>query len=369
MIGWGIVGTLMGLVRTYKALLITRFFLGLMEGGLLGGMVLYLSMFYKRHELLYRLGVFYTAAPLSGAFGGLLAAGLASIRVPGIPRWTWIFEIEGIITVLFGILAAFYMPSTTGTAWFLNEEERKIATRRLEIDMGASADDNDQFSWLSVRRAVFNWNLILTSAIFFCLITPIYSFSLFLPTIINALGYKALTAQLFTVPPYVAGAISVFTTAHFSDKLKMRGPFIAFLTPIGIIGYGLLLSDSAPGVKYAGTFLAAIGIFPCSPCVMAWLANNLSPHYTRATGTGLQLAIANCAAFLATFTYLPKDGPKYKIGHTINIVCLVTGFSLSVITILYCKWENALRARGGRDHRIGDPKEYGYRKPTFRYTL
>lgn len=40
---------------------------------------------------------------------------------------------------------------------------------------------------------------------------------------------------------------------------------------------------------------------------MSWLVNNLAPHYVRATGTGFQICIANCAAFLATFTYVAKD--------------------------------------------------------------
>ena len=79
MIGWGVVGTCMGAVKNYSGLLAARFFLGLCKGGLLGGMVLYLGMFYQRHELLFRIGLFYCAAPLSGAFGGLLATGLAEI--------------------------------------------------------------------------------------------------------------------------------------------------------------------------------------------------------------------------------------------------------------------------------------------------
>ena len=60
-----------------------RAILGLFEGGLLGGMIVYLAMFYRRHEMLYRIGLFYCAAPLSGAFGGLLASGLAQISSGG----------------------------------------------------------------------------------------------------------------------------------------------------------------------------------------------------------------------------------------------------------------------------------------------
>ena len=87
MVAWGLVGTCIGAVKNYNGLLATRFFLGLCEGGLLGGMVLYLSMFYTRHQTLWRIGVFYCAAPLSGAFGGLLATGLAEIRYGGYNRY------------------------------------------------------------------------------------------------------------------------------------------------------------------------------------------------------------------------------------------------------------------------------------------
>lgn len=57
-------------------------------------MILYLSMFYQRHAMLWRVGLFYCAAPLSGAFGGLLATGLAQIKTPGYNGWPFIFFVE-----------------------------------------------------------------------------------------------------------------------------------------------------------------------------------------------------------------------------------------------------------------------------------
>jgi hypothetical protein len=53
------------------------------EGGLVGGILVYLAMFYRRHQLLYRIGMFSCAAPLAVAFGGLLATGLSKIRHAG----------------------------------------------------------------------------------------------------------------------------------------------------------------------------------------------------------------------------------------------------------------------------------------------
>ena len=205
LIGWGLVGTCMGSVKSYGGLIATRFFLGLCEGGLLGGMVLYLSMFYRRHDLIFRLGMFYCAAPLSGAFGGLLATGLAEIHYNGYNRWPWIFFVEGAITILYGLLTIFFMPHTPSQAKCLTEDEKAAAVARMKLDShgasNASDVESERFSWLWARMAVLNWNTLLLSLNFFAIITPIYSFSLFLPSIISELGYSSVKAQLFTVPP------------------------------------------------------------------------------------------------------------------------------------------------------------------------
>lgn len=56
-LAWGIVGTCMSAVKTYGGLIACRLLLGACEGGMFGGIILYLSMFYKRHQLMFRLGV------------------------------------------------------------------------------------------------------------------------------------------------------------------------------------------------------------------------------------------------------------------------------------------------------------------------
>lgn len=60
----------LGFVRGFGSFVAVRAVLGMVEGGLLPGMVLYLSGLYTRGELALRIGIFYTAASLSGAFGG-----------------------------------------------------------------------------------------------------------------------------------------------------------------------------------------------------------------------------------------------------------------------------------------------------------
>ncbi|KAK8170119.1 major facilitator superfamily domain-containing protein [Phyllosticta citrichinensis] len=372
---WGIICTCTGFVKSYAGLLVVRFFLGLAEAGVLGGMIIYLAMFYRRHQLLYRIGLFYCAAPLSGAFGGLLATGLARIHTPGYNGWPFIFFVEGAITVIVACVTVFFLPHTPSDAKFLTEEERDAAIARMRLDSHGATQTGDveseTFSWFWVRRAILNWQTIFLSLNFFAIITPIYSFSLFLPTIIKTLGYTSVKAQLFTVPPNIGGFFSVLIVGHYSDKLKVRGPFMVGLALLAIIGYIMQIASEKPLTRYGGTFFVAAGVFPCGPLVMGWLANNLAPHFVRATGTGFQIMIANMAAFIATFTYLQKDAPRYTAGHAINIGVLCMSLALSTINVIYCSVENKKRARGARDYRLqeGDEGMLGYRHPSFKYTI
>lgn len=208
---------------------------------------------------------------------------------------------------------------------------------------------------------------------FLLILIPIYSYSLFLPTIISGMGYDAVTAQLFTVPPNFLAFLTVLVVSWVSDKIKMRGPLIAGLFTFAAIGYIMQLASSSNAVQYAGTFFIAMGAFPCSPLILAWLSNNLAPHYTKATGVGFQVAVGNCGAFVATFTYLKSDGPDYVTGHSINLAAIVLTLIGVIANIFYIKWENAARQSGKREYRFEQQREgdgeLGYRHPEFRYTL
>lgn len=92
MLSWGIVATLMGVTQNFSGFLAARFFLGVTESGLFPGVVFYLSMWYKRNEQHYRVALFFSAASLAGAFGGILAYGIGFMGgIGGLGAWRWIF--------------------------------------------------------------------------------------------------------------------------------------------------------------------------------------------------------------------------------------------------------------------------------------
>lgn len=89
---WGIVATLLGVVENYAGYLTSRTALGIAESGLFPGVVFYLSMWYKRNEQHYRVALFFSAASLAGAFGGILAwvrnCEIVSKSIPSYTDWS-----------------------------------------------------------------------------------------------------------------------------------------------------------------------------------------------------------------------------------------------------------------------------------------
>lgn len=272
-------------------------------------MVLYLSGMYTRGELALRIGLFYTSASLAGAFGGLLARGLSSIDPTGsvTASWRWIMIIEGILTFVAGVASYFLLPNSVSTAWFLSPEERELAKQRLRNDTsrhlpaGQEHEVVEKFKWSEVKRGIINIQLWLTATAYFAILAGLYSFGLFLPTIIKGLGYTANEAQLWSVIPYAVAAVLTVVVAFISDRLKLRGVMMLCTLPLAIIGYAAIgnvgLHDNH--TKYGMTFLMATGLYASVPPVLVWNSNNSAGHYKRATTSGMQLAIANAGGFVS----------------------------------------------------------------------
>ena len=88
---------------------------------------------------------------------------------------------------------------------------------------------------------------------------PIYSFALFLPTIIKNMGYTANNAQLMSVPAYVCACFFTIIASYFADRVRKRGVFLLSFQLVAILGFSLLVGSAKSHIQYTGTVFAAIG--------------------------------------------------------------------------------------------------------------
>ncbi|KAK7734282.1 hypothetical protein SLS53_007932 [Cytospora paraplurivora] len=327
-IAWGIVATLLGVVKNLAGFFVARFFLGVAESGLFPGVVYYLSMWYKRRERQFRISLFFSAAALAGSFGGILAY-------------------EGLATIVVATSAYWFIYNYPDTAGFLSSKERSVIQARLAADSDATHDE--RFTWANVRRALLDPACWLYGFAFHTTSLPLYTYSLFLPTIIKDLGYTAANAQLLTIPPYAFAFITTVIVAILSERLHKRAIFVAGSAAFGAIGYIILLANTdparRPGVSYLGTFFAAGGIYPASALALSWPAINVSGQTKRAVANGMQISIGNCGAVLGTQLYRANDGPRYILGHSFALGYLVA--NIVVAGLLYWTLSRENKRREG----------------------
>jgi hypothetical protein len=101
--------------------------------------------------------------------------------------------------------------------------------------------------------------------------------------------------------------------------VKKRGIFLMGFQLVAIAGFAMLAATGKPSVQYAGTVLAAIGIYPQIPLGMAWNSGNIGGSLKRGTGIAMQVMGGNCGGIIASYVYLSRDGPRFIIGHSILI--------------------------------------------------
>lgn len=365
--------TFMGFVENWSGLMAARWFLGLAEAGLFPGVNYYLSCWYKRSEFGIRAAIFFSAAAVSGSFGGLLAAAIEKMHgLGGRPGWAWIFILEGIVTVIFGFLSVWFVHDFPDRATFLSEQDRARVIRRLKMDQQSSAE-HEKFEMRYIWLAVKDYKMWLGMVIYMGCDMPLYAFSLFLPTIVSELGYTTTKAQLLSVPPYAAAAILTVAIGFIADRTRQRGLCNIGVSFLGIAGFAMLLGSQTPGVKYAGTFLGALGIYPCIANTISWTSNNIEGVYKRGVVLGFVIGWGNLNGIVSSNIYFKP--PKFTVGHATimayMIVCLLGG---SIALEILLRRENAARKAGKRDHWVEglsekEREKLGDRRPDFIYTL
>lgn len=155
---WSIVTIGTAFVKSYGALLACRLILGICESAFFPSISLYITMVYRREEQGMRFAYLFAATAFSGMFGGLVATGITKIgTVGGLRAWSWLYIIEGLISLVVVPWAWFGLPEFPSQAKFWTPEQRETMERRdmkRQEYMGAN-----QFEWAQVFSALRTWRM------------------------------------------------------------------------------------------------------------------------------------------------------------------------------------------------------------------
>ena len=218
-----------------------------------------------------------------------------------------LFIIEGLPSFVLGVFTLFFLADSPESAWYLTPEERRmVVSRRKDDQREAMTPSAQQLNRSDVVAALKDWKIWAFCAQNFGADILLFSYAIFLPTIIQAINsdWSVLQVQALTIPCYAWSCIVYFMAAFVSDATQHRASFGIFGCSIAIVGNVMLLVGKSVAVQYAGCFVIATGLFLASGLNLLWLPSNCPRYGKRATAIGLQLAIGDSAGLTSPYVRL-----------------------------------------------------------------
>ncbi|KAH8883440.1 MFS general substrate transporter [Thozetella sp. PMI_491] len=265
MVSWSIVACSQSRLTGRSTFYLTRCLLGLIEGGFIPDVVLYLSYFYKSRELPIRLSFFWGSYISTNILSAFLAFGILHMRgLTGWAGWRWLFALEGALTAIIGVLSWFYLPpSPTQTkswfrgkeGWFTEREEVIMVNRILRDDPGKGGMHNRQGLTPSLLWAALTdfdlWPIYILGLTWSIPATPVTAY---LTLNLKALGFDTFQTNLLTVPAWFLFLIQLIFWTRVSETINNRFLIVLmcqiYMLPL-VIALEVMPPTASPWAWYA----------------------------------------------------------------------------------------------------------------------
>ncbi|KAK1958870.1 major facilitator superfamily transporter [Colletotrichum sublineola] len=386
MCSWSIVSGCQFWLSGRTSFLICRALLGILQGGFIPDIVLYLTYFFKSTELPFRLAMFWTVRRITDIIAPLLALGVLRMDgIGGYEGWRYLFLIEGIITLSISIWSWFAMaasPTQTKAWWrpqgWFNEQEEKILVNRILRDDPSKSDMHN--------RQAITPKLLLKSLADYEL-WPIYIFGLlweipagppdqYLTLTLRELGFNTNDTNLLSIPPQFLGAICMLIMTYLSEIWDTRALFGAF-TQLwylpNLVAMAVLPSNSSPWAQYA--VVTVLLSYP-SPHAMhvSWASRNSHSVRTRAVSAALYNMMVQLARVIYSNIYREDDRPDYRRGNRVLIGICCMNICIYLIAKMFYMWCNKKREKEWnamteeeRVHYLETTKDEGSNRKDIRF--
>jgi MFS transporter, ACS family, tartrate transporter len=258
MVSWGLLSACMALVQGPLSFIVVRFLLGVAEAGFFPGIILYLTYWFPTAYRARIIAAFMVAIPVSLAIGGPLSTTILLMDgVAGVRGWQWLFVIEGLPTVVFGLVFLLTMPDCPREAKWLSGEERGWLQATLDGERKAVAAAHGA----TLVKMLVDPRLLSLAFIYFATMTSNLGLAFFLPQLLKSYGLTDMQTGALTAVPYVIGSLGLIAFGYVSDKFQQRR--WTLFAALVLAGAGLIGAGAMQGLALTLSMMAiaAIGIY------------------------------------------------------------------------------------------------------------
>src|SRR5438034_64517 len=299
MISWGVISAATMLVRGATSFYALRFLLGAAEAGFFPGMILYLTYWFPAAEQARAVARFMTATAMAGVVGGPISGailvGLGGRG--GLAGWQWLFLLEGLPAVAFGLAVLVYLTDRPEMADWLAPEER----RWLAEHMGREHAERQARHGYGVVQALAHRRVWLLGLLYFALACGVYGVSFWIPQIIEGFGGLGdLAVGMVSAVPYLAAAIGMVVVGAHSDRCGERRWHLAGSAFVGAAGLLASASVTSPVGSLLALSLGALGVW--SALGPFWARSATFASGSAAAGAiALVNSVGNLGGFLGPY--------------------------------------------------------------------
>jgi MFS family permease len=252
MVTWGLVSACTAFVQGQNSLFFMRFLLGAAEAGFFPGVVLYMTYWFPAAYRARMVAIFMVAVPMGSFIGSPVSALLLQADgLLGMRGWHWLFLLEGLPTVLLGIVCLFFLTDRPEQAAWLTAEQRNWLTARLDKERQEKKAVEHTSIWKLFRsKEVLGMALVCSAASAAGTVLGIWQ-----PQLLKSFGLTLMQTGLVNSVPYVIAAVLMILWGRHSDKTGERRWHTAI--SLALIAGGML------GTLAVGTLAPTVVLLSC----------------------------------------------------------------------------------------------------------
>ncbi len=309
MITWGIIAALMGFIHNGTQFIVLRFLLGIAEAGFFPGIIFYLTLWFPARHRARVFASFYVGLPIAQIIGAPLSVGLMQWGdTLGFDGWRLMYILEGIPSVILGIICLKYLTNTPKEAHWLTEAQRNWLMQTLEKEeLEKSKSTDPEISKSAMIKQVFANPLVwIMAVVYFGITSGSNAMFFFLPSVLesfrNSFGLEISLLQngLITAIPYAFAAVGMILWSRRSDRKQERYKHGACAALMAAIAIAIALIVNQPWAIIVGFIFLAIGVF--SAINIFWtLPSQTLTGVGAAAGIGLINSVGNLSGFTGPY--------------------------------------------------------------------